>query len=189
MDKVAVVPGIVMPFFPMRPATGRILRNKGNVREYEREVLNTEDWVAQPKLEGDRACIGIVDGKVYIQNRHGSWMKHRVENLHAFANLPDRTVLDGEVYKKNFYPFECIAVEGKSKVTCTVGERETLAYMLCKYAGVTWRFERPSMAWVSKLHENAPMYGGVVLKRTMSSYIIHASAAQFSLDWLKRCWV
>jgi ATP-dependent DNA ligase len=188
MDKIVIVPGIAMPFFPMRPAIGRVLRNKGNVQEFDRQVLQTDDWVVQPKLEGDRASIGVVDGKVYIQNRHGGWLKHKVENLELFSKLPDRTVLDGEVYKKNFYPFDCLAVDGRSKVTSTVMEREVLAFQMCKYVGVPWKFERPSEAWISKLREHTPVYGGVVLKRSMSPYIILGSDSTFSLDWLKRCW-
>jgi ATP-dependent DNA ligase len=188
MDKIVIARGIAMPFFPMRPATGRVLRNQGNVEEFYQQVLRKHDWVVQPKLEGDRACIGVLDGTVYIQNRHGGWYGHKVKNLQDFKKLPNRTVLDGEVFGGNFYAFECLASAGKSFLFATAEEREVLAYQLTKFLGHEWKFQKPSKGWVAKLREHAPEYGGVVLKRAASPYIMLGSANQASLDWLKRCW-
>lgn len=186
--KVVIVPGIAMPFYPMRPAVGRVLRNKRNVEEFYAQVLRKHEWVVQPKLEGDRATIGVLDGKVYIQNRHGSWFKHSVKNLADFKKLPNKTVLDGEVFKGDFYPFECLAVDGKSVALATIMEREVLAYQLCKLIGHKWKFDKPSKGWIANLDMNAPEFGGVVMKRSGSPYIMAGSPNQASLDWLKRCW-
>lgn len=188
MDKIVVTSGIVMPFYPMRPAVGKVLRNKRNVKEFDEQVLQKFDWVVQPKLDGDRATLAVVDGNVYIQNRHGSWFKHRVRNLPDFKNLPNRTVLDGEVFKGNFYAFECLALEGKSVALCTVMEREVLAFQLTKLLGHTWKFHKPSRAWIANLSKNAPDYDGVVLKRSASPYIMMGSPAACSLDWFKYRW-
>jgi hypothetical protein len=188
MDKIVIARGIAMPFYPMRPAQGRVLRNQGNVDEFHHQVLRTHDWVVQPKLEGDRACIGVLDGKVYIQNRHGEWFKHKVTNLADFKKLPNNTVLDGEVFQGNFYPFECLASSGKSFLMATAAEREVLAFQLSKFLGHEWKFGKPSKSWVAKLDKNMPVYGGVVLKRSASPYIMLGSPSQASLDWLKRCW-
>jgi ATP-dependent DNA ligase len=188
MDKIVITRGLAMPFFPMRPAVGRVLRNKRNVQEFYDQVLRKREWVVQPKLEGDRATIGVLDGKVYIQNRHGSWYKQRVRNIEDFKNLPNKTVLDGEVFKGNFYAFECLAVDGKSVAMSTVMEREVLAFQLTKLLGHTWKFDRPSKGWIANLGDNAPEYGGVVLKRAGSPYIVMGSPDQASLDWFKRCW-
>lgn len=189
MDKITIVNGIAMPFYPMRPAVGRVLRNKGNVEEFYSQVLRRQDWVVQPKLDGDRATIGVRDGNVYVQNRHGGWYRHNVKNLTDFTYLPDKTVLDGEVFEGNFYPFECLAVDGKSVLRATAAEREVLAFSLSKLVGHAWKFNRPSKQWIANLDRNKPVYGGVVLKRLGSPYIIMGSATQFSLDWLKRCWM
>lgn len=188
MDKIVIARGIAMPFYPMRPAQGRVLRNQGTVDSFYHQVLRTHHWVVQPKLEGDRACVGVLDGKVYIQNRHGGWYKHKVTNLEDFKKLPNRTVLDGEVFKGNFYPFECLAMAGKSYLLATATEREILGFQMSKYLGHEWKFEKPSKAWVAKLHDQLPVYGGVVLKRAASPYIMLGSSSQASLDWLKRCW-
>lgn len=188
MDKIVIARGVVMPFFPMRPARGPVLRNQSNVEQFDEQVLKTFDWIVQPKLEGDRACVATVDKKVYIQNRHGSWYKHPVKNLDDFKKLPNLTLLDGEVFKGNFYPFECLVSAGKSFVMATPDEREILAFQMSKFLGHEWKFSRPSKKWVAKLHGQMPEYGGVVLKRAGSPYIIHGSADQSSLDWLKKCW-
>lgn len=188
MDKIVIARGIAMPFYPMRPAQGRVLRNQGNVDEFYSQVLRKHDWIVQPKLEGDRACVGVLNGKVYIQNRYAEWFKHKVKNIDDFKKLPNNTVLDGEVFKGNFYPFECLASSGKTFLMATATEREILAFQLMKFLGHEWKFEKPSKAWVAKLTEQMPIYGGVVLKRQASPYIMLGSPAQASLDWLKRCW-
>lgn len=177
-----------MPFFPPRPLRGQVLRNRANVDQFEREVLNTHDWIVQPKLEGDRACLAVVDKKVYIQNRHGSWYKHPVKNQDDFKKLPNYTLLDGEVFNGNFYPFECVVSAGKSLVNHTPDEREIQAYQASKFLGHEWKFDRPSRKWVEKLRDNMPAYGGVVLKRAMTPYILLGGPNQVSAEWMKKCW-
>lgn len=189
MDKIQIVRGIAMPFFPMRPATGRVIRNRTSVQELLHEVNQEKyDWIMQPKMAGDRACLATLGDQVLVQNRHGSWYKKKVTNREQFKKLPNKTVLDGEVFKGNFYPFECLAIDGKLMTDCTASEREVLAFQLCKFLGVDWRFERPAKAWLLQLSANAPGYDGIVLKRAHSHYILGGNANQVSLDWMKRCW-
>lgn len=188
MEKVQIIRGIAMPFYPMRPAQGRVLRNRASVDQLLKD-MSSGTWVVQPKMHGDRACVGVLNGKVYIQNRHGGWFRHSVKNLDVFKKLPDRTVLDGEVFERNFYPFEALAVAGKSMTMCTCMEREVMAMKLCQYLEIPWKFDKPSVKWLLKLKQNEPMFDGVVLKKAASPYIILGSADQVSLDWLKRRWM
>jgi hypothetical protein len=188
VEKVVIARGIAMPFFPIRPFHGHVLRNQGNVEDFYWKELRKRDWVIQPKLDGDRACVGVLDKKVYIQNRHGSWHKLPVKNREDFAKLPSGTVLDGEVFEGNFYPFDCLALAGKSYLLATAGEREVLAFQCSKFLGHVWKFERPNKAWVAKLRGNLPLYGGVVLKRMGSPYLIPGDPSKLSLDWMKKCW-
>jgi hypothetical protein len=188
IDRVVIARGIAMPFLPIRPVSSSELRNQGNVEEFYWKQLRKEDWVIQPKLEGDRACVGVLNGKVYIQNRHGSWYKPTVNNLEDFKKLPSGTVLDGEVFNGNFYPFDCLASAGKSYLMMTAGEREVMAYQAAKFLGHPWLFERPNKSWVAKLRGQMPFYGGMVLKRIGSPYIIPGSPDKLSLDWFKHCW-
>jgi hypothetical protein len=188
MDKIVIARGIAMPFFPMRPAHGSVLRNQGSVSTFIKNELSKHDWVIQPKLEGDRACVGVLNKNVYIQNRHGGWYTKRVKNLEDFKKLPSGTVLDGEVFKGNFYPFDCLALDGKTKMLCTASEREVLAFHVSKLLNHDWMFERPSERWVAALRGNMPVYGGVVLKRMGSVYVIAGSPGGFNLDWMKQVW-
>lgn len=188
MDKIVIARGIAMPFLPIRPFPGPVLRNQGNVEDFYRQELRRHDWVIQPKLEGDRACVGVLNKNVYIQNRHGAWYKKRVNNLEDFRRLPSSTVLDGEVFKGNFYPFDCLALAGKSYLLCTAAEREVLAFQVSKILKHDWKFERPNKRWVAALRGNMPLYGGVVLKRMGSPYIIPGDPSKLSLDWMKQTW-
>src|SRR3546814_18863659 len=85
-----------MPFYPMRPATGRVLRNKSSINDLIAEAYPKDSpWLVQPKMDGDRACLATYDGHIYIQNRHGGWFKQKVSNAADFKKLPDRTVQIG----------------------------------------------------------------------------------------------
>jgi len=189
MDKIEVVRGLMMPFFPMRPVKGRSLRTPRLVEELYIDIQEPEDWVIQPKLAGQRACLAVVDKRVYIQSRYGVWLRRSVKNASAFLKLPNRTCLDGEVYEGNFYPFECLAVGGNLFTFCTANEREVMAYQLMRLIKQPWIFNAPSKNWLLGRRANLPKFEGVVLKRMNSSYAILASPAQVSADWLKRTWV
>lgn len=189
MDKIEVVRGLMMPFYPMRPVGGRPLRTVRLVEELYTEVQDPDDWVCQPKLNGHRVCLAHLDKRIYVQNRHGAWYSHRVKNAPAFLKLPNRTCLDGEVFDGNFYPFECLAVGGHLFTFCTANEREVMAYQLMRLIGQPWVFNTPSKAWLLKRRENMPKFEGVVMKRSDSPYTMLASPTQVSADWMKRTWV
>ena len=56
---VRVVPGLALPFFPMRPATGRLASTPDAAVELWHESLSAGDTL-QPKLNGDRGCVACV---------------------------------------------------------------------------------------------------------------------------------
>ena len=189
MEKIEVVRGLMMPFYPMRPAKGRSLRTSKLVDELYSEIKEPDDWICQPKLNGHRAALALVDKRIYVQNRHGGWYGHQVKNAAAFLKLPNRTCFDGEVYEGNFYPFECLAAHGHLFTICTANEREVFAYQLMRLIHQPWIFGKPSRAWLSNRRDNMPKFEGVVLKKVNSSYVLLASPAQVSTDWIKRTWV
>lgn len=188
MDRVAVIPGIVMPFFPMRPVRGPRLQTKADVLEVLEAQKGEIEWVAQPKLNDDRVTLAVRGKKVLVQNRHGGWYAGTVRNLGRWAKLWDRTVLDGGVYDGKFYAFECLALFGQSMLQATTLEREICAMQMSRLCGVEWLFERPTRRWLSALSRNAPQWEGVVLKRIRAPYQIAGSATQESTDWVKRRW-
>lgn len=189
MNKIEVVRGLVMPFYPMRPARGRSLRTPKLVEELFSAIKEPEDWVCQPKLNGDRAALAVLDNKVYVQNRLGGWYGHSVRNARDFLKMPSRTCLDGEVYEGRFYPFECLAVGGNLFTFCTANEREVMAMQLMRLIKQPWIFGTPSKDWLLQRRSNLPKFDGVVLKRMNSPYVLLASPSQVSTDWLKRTWV
>lgn len=188
MDTIEVVRGLTMPFFPMRPVKGRSLRTPKLIEELYTGIQEPEDWVIQPKLGGHRACLAVVDKRVYVQSRHGAWFSQSVKNAPVFLKLPNRTCLDGEVYEGNFHPFECLAVGGNLFTFCTANEREVMAYQLMRLIKQPWIFNVPSKNWLLARRTNLPKFEGVVLKRMNSEYVIQDSASQVSPEWVKRAW-
>lgn len=173
----------------MQPTMGRTLRRPQLVNSLWREISKDENyWVIQPKLNGDRACLGIANGEVHIQNRHGSWYMPRVRNAREFLKLSNGTCLDGEVWKGDFYPFEALAVDGKSFLPAAASEREVLAFQLVRFLGQSWMFERPTKKWLMRRWENLPQFEGVVEKRHDSHYVLAGSDKDPSRYWFKRLW-
>jgi ATP-dependent DNA ligase len=186
-ERIDICRGISMPFYPMRPMRGGVIRNSASAEQVFRESEQQHIWVCQPKLNGDRACVAVLKNKVYIQNRHGGWYQPRVKNLTDFRKLPDGTVLDGEVYKSCFSIFDVLAINGKSIMMDTAAERTILAMHLTKFLKHVWRFPTPTREWLRKLNKNAG-YDGVVLKQASSHYKISPSANACDTLWMKRTW-
>jgi len=174
--------------FPMRPTEGRMLRARNQVTQLLREVAKFS-WVMQPKLVGDRACLAVVNRRVYVQTRHGGWYKHPITNRHDFVSLEDHTALDGVIFEKHFYPFEALAVEGHSFLESTTLERVAAARNLSNVLGHEWMFETPNEEWLMDLSANSPKWAGVVLKRADAPYVIQADSRTASLTWIKKRWI
>lgn len=186
MDTVTIMHGWNLPFFPMRPAEGPRLTRRNIpriLREQEEHV-----YIYQPKLNGDRAILGVVNREVYVANRYGRWYRHPVHNKTTFLKLGDGTLFDGEVYDGQFFPFECLACEGRSFKQSTTEEREILAQQMCKLLGVRWMFSRPTEFWLRTLDRHLPKYEGLVRKRADAPYVILNTATRTSTAWLKRKW-
>jgi ATP-dependent DNA ligase len=172
----------------MRPIKGRALQRPSGIKQLWEEAVHDRRWVMQPKVNGDRAILAVVDGKVYVQNRYAERYRQKVANAGDFLKLPDRTCLDGEVFKGSFYPFEVLACNGKNLLRTVVQERVQWARDLVRMMSHPWLYETPSVDWLMRRGKNAPNYDGVVLKRADSVYLILGSATQTSLDWMKRLW-
>lgn len=184
--RIDVVSGLAFPFYPMRPAKGRVLKSAASFAEFWCTTAQSDEWVIQPKMAGQRACLAFVNGHIYIQNRHGGWFGHGVD-VTCFLALPNRTALDGEVRNGLFHPFEALAVNGKSLLRCTTAEREVVAYQLTRTVGQPWMFERPTKRWL-KSAMGTPDWEGVVIKKATAPYVVLGSSTQTSITWFKRVW-
>jgi ATP-dependent DNA ligase len=177
-----------MPFFPMRPTLGRRLVQPVSIRQLWYEAVEQKHWIMQPKLNGDRAELACVGGKVYVQNRYGSCYAFKVANAKDFLKLPQPLCLDGEVWKGNFYPFEVMACNGVNFLRAEAHERVQWAKDMVQWLGHAWLFETPSLAWLLRRSANLPTFEGVVLKQFRTPYVLLGSASQSSLLWMKRRW-
>lgn len=182
--KREIIPGLSMPFFPMRPKSGRRITSLTDVKDVFTRLKS--GWTIQLKINGDRGEVGTnVDG-VHAANRHGSWYGLAID-LAEFKSLPPGTLMDGEIVKKRFYPFEVLAYAGHSLLQNTPAEREEKAKSVCKTLGIPWIYE-PTESVLSKLRANMPVVEGVVLKMAGSPYVPLATAAQESPTWIKWKW-
>jgi ATP-dependent DNA ligase len=79
--------------------------------KYDDAMMEDENWIAEPKFDGDRRIMQIVNGEVYLtgtrQSVDGTGYIDKAENVPQITKLSDRqldhlhgTVLDGEI----FYP-------------------------------------------------------------------------------------
>lgn len=186
--KVEICDGLEFPFFPMRPVKGRALIRPTGIKQLYRDAVEKDHWVIQPKLNGDRVCLAIVDDRVHAQNRHGSVYKFNIKNAKDFLKLPNGTCFDGEVYRGQFHPFELLACDSKNLLLTGVQERVARAKKLVIGLGHDWMFETPSLAWIMQRWEHLPIYEGVVLKRAGSRYVMLGSDSQVNLSWFKRRW-
>jgi hypothetical protein len=184
LEEIQIMKGWTLPFFPMRPANGPRL-TKPLVVEILKKMEDGR-YIYQPKLNGDRALLGIVDKRVVVCNRHYGWYQFQVANAGAFqAKCGSGTLFDGEVYKSNFYPFECLALEGRSFKANTVDEREIIAMQMCRLAGVQWMYKKPTRAWMLKGSSLLPQFEGVVRKRSDFPYTFLPNSSGTSVGWLK----
>lgn len=183
---IKILPGLSLPMYPMRPTRGRAIRDQHELTCLHTDV-NSGLWHVQPKLNGDRACLGKVNGAIHICNRHGSWLKHPVTNLTLFKAMPDHTLLDGEVFQSCFFPFEALALDGCLLLRQCPSQRAETAKQICASLGVQWLFKPHVPLWF-KNHETTEQWEGFVLKRIGSPYIQLGSAGQESSSWVKRRW-
>lgn len=186
--KIEVCSGLVMPFFPMRPSTGRTLRTPKLVSDFLKE-FDPAYFEMQPKLAGHRACLALVKNRVHVQNRHGGWLRTTVKNADCFRELKgDRYCFDGEVWEGNFYPFDLLATKGRSILYWPACDRIALAKAYTLALKIPWLFDAPDAEWLMARRANMPKWEGVVLKKKESIYSLHSSDTQTSLNWFKRRW-
>lgn len=183
METIVVTKTITMPFTPMKPQRGKKVRTKTDARALLKRI-ESGLWIVQPKLKGERACLAVVDKKVYIQDGEARWYDRPVANSQDFLRLPNQTLFDGEIHAGKFYPFECLAALGESYMLKPASEREILAFQFVKFLRHKWMFPRPGEKFVLERGKDYPNWEGVVLKEFRSIYVAgSASSAWLSKEW------
>ena len=189
LASVTLAPGFRLPFFPMRPRLGLRIRTIDDVKRIFSEET---DYDYTLKLNGDRACVGIIDGDVFAQNRHGARYKMTIDNLNQFKRLAGSWLFDGEIYKKRFLPFEAIVVAGKSISMRCPTYRKSVAMEVSSSLKIDWLYGRglddvlsEALKWIGNTN---PVIEGIVGKRKGSSYVPMGSSSQQSIPWVKNKW-
>ena len=178
---------ITTAFYPMRPMTGPKL-TIDNVLLITSDYLH-RGYILQRKLNGDRVVMIVKDFGATFWNRYTGIYSFAVNN--EWGKLPVGTVMDGEVYQGEYYPFELIQL-GKEKIL-TTQERVVGAENICRthnqeyvYGGVTndWLVGEVMMK-----HERTSMWEGVVAKLKSARYEPLNTATQESPAWSRLKWV
>lgn len=176
------------PFFPMRPFTG----NRLFTREACEEAMALHDrgeLILQKKLNGDRGVVGVAEDGVHLANRYGAFYKMTCEGLAKFRALPVGTLIDGEIWKKQFYPFEVI----QYGPTQLFNERNTQlridhAESICNSLGIEWLFTPPTLEWMDEWRGSSEVWEGVVAKEPRCKYFPMASEGSESSKWRRMKW-
>lgn len=184
---VEIARGVIMPFIPMKAVVSEPLRTKPQIKSALAE-LDNENVIVQPVPGGIRACLAVVDKKVFIQDEAGNWIAKAPTNGHDFLKLPNNTCLDGYIAKNFFYAADCLAVRGSSLIFRPAAERETVAYQLTKLLHHHWLFRRPSTKFIQAAKRNLPDFQGLTLKDYMSFYVLASKNPEVGKDWRKRQW-
>lgn len=182
MTPVTVAKHVIIPFFPMRPIAGP--RLSPNVIAKVIALLDSVRYVWQPKLDGDRAILSVVQRGVLICNRHGGLYGFRVNNAQNFLKLKDGSCFDGEVKNGLFYPFEAVALEGRSLRHNTTEERVIMAEQMCHFLKIDWKFAKPTADWLLDAGAHRG-YDGIVRKNADAGYNLMTSAGSTSQPWRK----
>lgn len=137
---------------------------------YKKIMRDRESWRIEAKLDGDRLLVQKANnGRVGLFNKHGDEFNHP-NFMHI--NIPNNTCLDGEFYKKVFYPFDCLQWNGEKITHRTLRERLTILYHINKINTENKHYGR-----IPVIHNEDPIqtarannWEGVVFKNKSSAY-------------------
>lgn len=180
-----------IPFYPTRPSTGSRLTSDNVlvvVNDYR-----ARGYIIQPKLNGDRGILVQAPGGVELWNREGTIYRAGEVNLGRWECLSPDTVLDGEIWQGEFYPFEAIVVSAGSLVHDRTAERIGWAIGQSARAGQDWLFETPTNEWlINEITLDADpltrQWEGVVAKIDGAHYRTMSHPEQEAGTWVRLKW-
>lgn len=175
---------ITTPSIPMRPQMG-VKLTADNVL-YEVAKMKAKGYIVQRKLNGDRGVLEMTRLGLLLWNRYGSLYSASGVDLAAWNTLPLGTVLDGEVYLGEFYPFEVINDKLQE-------QRITDAEAMCRRCGQPYIFGGITNDWLIgevTLDDNPKtrMWEGVVCKLAGAKYVPLKKPDHESPTWQKCKW-
>lgn len=184
MERIKVAPGLRYPFYPPRPLHGAAL-TRANVYDFIDTMDRTH--VIQPKLVGDRVILLVRDGSVQVYTCHCSAHRRPI-NRNKWLPMPENTLLDGLVCKKEFYPFEAVVVGDDNLARMGPEDRMNKARDLSQQVKQPFAFDTPVRGRNGFVLEGRTEWKGVVCKARNSFYSPLTSGPKKSGSWIKNEW-
>ncbi len=176
---------IQTPFFPMRPISSPKLTSANVLYEVSRMVA--QGFLIQPKLNGDRGILEATQTGLKLWNRYGGVYSASSVNLADWSNLKPGTLLDGEIWRGEFYCFEEI-IDGDTTDRIAAGRATTLLL-----GNKKWLFNPPTTQWLldqarSPEIRTVRQWEGVVCKLHSAPYTPAHKPDQETPFWVKLKW-
>lgn len=99
------------------------------------ELLGSDDWVMQPKIDGERLLVAVLNGEVRGWNRAGTQVTVGSKIAESMVAPGMNFMLDGELVGNRLLVFDAPAVEGFCDETTVLSDRLTV---LSKLMGI-WK--------------------------------------------------
>ena len=171
-------------FLPMRPMEGERLTAQ-NILAVTR-MYRERGYLLQRKLNGDRGVLESRPDGLMLWNRYGSEYSASAVDLADWNVLPVGTILDGEVWRGEFYPFESIGPQDQAA-------RIALAQHWCAFCSNPYVFGGVTDDWLmGEVTLNADpltrQWEGVVAKFASAKYVPLKKPHHESQAWVKLRW-
>jgi hypothetical protein len=145
-------------------------------------------YLVQRKLNVDRGVLEITPAGPMLWNRYGSEYCASEVDLSAWNALPS-CILDGEVYRGEFYPFECLTCGENATQTLRIGVAENI----CRNAGQPYIFGGITNDWLIgevtlDTNPRTRMWEGCVMKLASAKYVPLKKPDNESAAWTKLRW-
>jgi bifunctional non-homologous end joining protein LigD len=154
--------------------TGNVPQLLNATTEAELDTLLSDDsWCLQTKYDGKRIMIAKIEGTVEGSNRKGLVVALPQELVASFAQIPDGTVLDGELVGTTFYVFDATRWENRDLADVPYSERLEVITQLAADNDLIKRVETSQniVEKTAHLERIRASHGeGVVLKRLDAPY-------------------
>jgi hypothetical protein len=136
------------------------------------------------KLNGDRVVLSV-NGSLQWWSRYGQPYSFNV-NPAPWQDLPDGTLLDGEAYRGEFYPFLDVNQP-------TIGQGEDSARRITLEAGMPWIYGDITTEWLLQEARSGEKmttrkFEGCVAKLANSPYLPLRRPDMESATWTKLKW-
>lgn len=191
VSEYRLLPSWTLPFFPMRAGSGPRLtpRRARTLAQH----FDDPRYVWQPLLTGDRALLAVTGhkaegGKLVLgYNGHYAPYKPEIVNAPDFLKFDSGTLFDGVVRGGTFYPFECLALDGRSFKANTTEERVLMAFQMSRLLHLTWHFAKPTENWMSG-KGRLGAFSGIIRKQANLPYFEQTSSIAHTQGWTRYLW-